>query len=80
MQRHYQREEQKFKEAADKKIKMDKMSVDQQMKVEEFQRKQLKRIKEEQKQLAENELYHEIEQLGEQDQKLLEHKQTIEKN
>ena len=74
LQRHYKREEEKFKEAADKKIKMDKHSIDQQMKVEEFQREQLKRIKKEQKQLAENELYHELDNLEQMNQKLMEEK------
>lgn len=36
LNRYYKREEEKFKEAADLKIKMDKMTVDQQMKVEDF--------------------------------------------
>lgn len=39
LNRHYKREEEKFKEASDLKIRMDKMTVDQQMKVEDFQRK-----------------------------------------
>jgi hypothetical protein len=42
------------------------------MKVEEFQRMQLKKRKEEQKQLAENELYNELDQLEQMNQKLTE--------
>lgn len=33
---YYKREEEKFKDAADKKLKMDKHSIDMQMKVEDF--------------------------------------------
>ena len=60
---YYRREDEKFKEAEKRKIQMDKMSIDSQMKVEEYQRKQLKQRKEDEKRQTEEELFKDLENL-----------------
>ena len=65
LREYYQREEDKRKEAEKRKLEMDKHSIDQQMKVENFQRRQLRDKQEEEKKRAEEELYRDIEDIEE---------------
>ena len=53
---------------------MDKHSIDQQMKVEDFQRKQLKMKKEEEKQRTEEDLYKDLENFEQKNEQLAKQK------
>jgi len=71
---YYAREEEKLKLAKDVKLAQDKHSIDQQMKIEGYQRKQIKAKKEEEKKQTETELFRDLEEMEHRNQLLLEQK------
>lgn len=60
---HYAREEEKLQAAKQTKLAQDKHSIDQQMQIEGYQRKQLKAKKEEEKARAESELFRDLDEM-----------------
>jgi len=76
---YYAREEEKLKLAKELKIAQDKHSIDQQMKIEGYQRKQIKAKKEEEKRQTESELFRDLDEMEHRNQLLMEQKQEAER-
>ena len=76
---YYAREEEKLKQAKEVKIAQDKHSIDQQMKIEGYQRKQIKAKKEEEKRQTETELFRDLDEMEHRNQMLMEQKQEAER-
>ena len=75
LKQYYARQDEREKAAREVKLQQDKHSIDQQMKVEGYQRKQIKQKKEEEKKQAENELYRDLDEMEHRNQMLIEQKQ-----
>lgn len=79
LSQYYARQEEKRKMAEQVKLSQDKHSIDQQMKIETIQRKQIKAKKEEEKRQAETELFKDLDEMEHRNQMILEQKQGAEK-
>ena len=76
---NYAREDEKMKQAKDLKLAQDKHSIDQQMKIEGYQRKQIKAKKEEEKKQTESELFRDLDEMEHRNHLLMEQKQEAQK-